>query len=235
MLFSTILFLFRFLPITLFLYYISPPRLKNTTLFLCSLVFYCWGEVKFFWIMMAVIVINYICGILVGYFRGKDNLRMQRLFLVLSIIGSLAMLLYYKYSNFFLVNINGLFGTSIPLIKNLVLPLGISFYTFQSMSYTIDVYRGKVPSEPNFINFGAYVVMFPQLIAGPIVRYSDINERLHILKGRVTLDRIDEGITLFIFGLAKKVLVADGVAHPPGPTAELFADPPPALRAYLGQ
>ena len=211
MLFSTILFLFRFLPITLFLYYISPPRLKNTTLFLCSLVFYCWGEVKFFWIMLAVILINYVCGLLVGYFRDAGNLRMQRVFLVLSIIGSLAMLLYYKYSNFFITNLNHLIRSNIPIITNLVLPLGISFYTFQSMSYTIDVYRGKVPSEKNIINFGAYVVMFPQLIAGPIVRYSDINERLHILKGRVTLDRIDDGITLFIFGLAKKVLVADGV------------------------
>ncbi len=145
MLFSTILFLFRFLPITLFLYYISPPRLKNTTLLVCSLVFYCWGEVKFFWIMLAVILINYVCGLLVGCFKAKNNLRLQRAFLVLSIIGSLAMLLYYKYSNFFIGNVNTVFGTDLPLIKNLVLPLGISFYTFQSMSYTIDVYRGKVP------------------------------------------------------------------------------------------
>ncbi|MDL2295154.1 MBOAT family protein [Ruminococcaceae bacterium OttesenSCG-928-D13] len=209
MLFSTILFLFRFLPITLLLYYLSPPKMKNTTLFLCSLVFYCWGEVRFFGIMAAVILINYICGILISRFAANPALK--RLFLILSIAGSLGMLLYFKYSNFFIENINTLFGASIPLIQNLVLPLGISFYTFQSMSYTIDVYWNRVPSEKNIVNFGAYVVMFPQLIAGPIVRYSEINERLHIYKNRVTLDRVEEGIMQFTFGLAKKVLVADGV------------------------
>ncbi|MDL2252870.1 MBOAT family protein [Ruminococcaceae bacterium OttesenSCG-928-I18] len=209
MLFSSIVFLFRFLPITLFLYYVSPPKLKNTTLLLCSLVFYCWGEVKFFWIMAAVILINYLCGMWIDRF--KDNLRLSRFFLVLSIIGSLSMLIYYKYSNFFITNFNALTHLNLSLIDNLVLPLGISFYTFQSMSYSIDVYRRVVSSERNLINFGAYVSMFPQLIAGPIVRYADITERLHITKGRVTLDRIDEGITLFIFGLSKKVLIADNV------------------------
>ncbi len=207
MLFSTILFLFRFLPITLFLYYISPPKLKNTTLFVCSLVFYCWGEVKYFWIMAAVILVNYICGLCI--FR-SETLKMRRLFLVLSIAGSLSMLLYFKYSGFFLVNLNNLFGLNFS-IPQWALPLGISFYTFQSLSYTIDVYWKRVPSEKNLVNFGAYVVMFPQLIAGPIVRYRDVNERLHVMKGRVTPDRIDAGVTLFIFGLAKKVLVADTV------------------------
>ena len=211
MIFSSILFLFRFLPITLALYYLSPNRLKNTTLFICSLVFYCWGEVRFFPIMVVVILINYVCGLLIHKFDHNHKARV--FFLILSIIGSLSMLLYYKYFNFFIVNINLLVGSSIPLVENLVLPLGISFYTFQSMSYSIDVYRRDVPSERNIINFGAYVVMFPQLIAGPIVRYSDINERLHVLKGRVTLDRIDEGITLFVFGLAKKVLIADTISQ----------------------
>ncbi len=209
MLFSTILFLFRFLPITLLLYYLSPPKFKNGTLFLCSLVFYCWGEAKFFWIMCTVIVINYVCGLFIDKFSDRDKLK--RVFLVISIVGSLSMLVYYKYANFFISNANSIFSADIPLIQNFVLPLGISFYTFQSMSYTIDVYRQKVRSEKNIINFGAYVVMFPQLIAGPIVRYSEINERLHIYKNRVTIDRVDEGITLFIFGLAKKVIVADGV------------------------
>lgn len=209
MLFSSILFLLRFLPITLALYYLSPPKLKNTTLFICSLVFYCWGEVRFFPVMAAVILINYLCGI--GMAKFDKSPAARRFFLVLSIIGSLAMLLYFKYSNFFISNLNALFGTSLPLMGALVLPLGISFYTFQSMSYTIDVYRRDVKTEFNIINFGAYVVMFPQLIAGPIVRYSDINERLHILKGRVTLNRVDEGISDFIFGLAKKVLIADSI------------------------
>lgn len=214
MLFSTILFLFRFLPITLLLYYISPPKFKNTVLFVCSLVFYCWGEAKFFPVMVAVILINYICGLFIGKFKEKASL--QKLFLILSIAGSLSMLIYYKYAYFFVSNIDTFFGLQldtelIARFKQVVLPLGISFYTFQSMSYTIDVYRGKVESEKNIINFGAYVVMFPQLIAGPIVRYSDINERLHVMEGRVTLDRVNDGITLFIFGLAKKVLVADSV------------------------
>ncbi len=211
MLFSTVLFVFRFLPITLLLYYLSPPRLKNTTLFICSLVFYCWGEIAFFWIMAAVILINYICGLCIGKFY--QNIKLRRLFLVVSIIGSLSMLLYFKYSNFLIDNVNNVFGTGLASVGDLVLPLGISFYTFQSMSYSIDVYRGKAQAEKNPITFGTYVVMFPQLIAGPIVRYTDISERLHTLKGRVTIDRIDSGITLFIFGLAKKVLIADSISR----------------------
>lgn len=209
MLFSSVLFIFRFLPIALFLYYITPAKMRNITLFIVSLVFYSWGEVKFFPIMMVVIIINYVCGLLISHFDSDQ--RMRRLFLIVSIVGSLSMLIYYKYFNFFITNINALFGTEFDLVKNLVLPLGISFYTFQSMSYSIDVYRRDVPAEKNIINFGAYVVMFPQLIAGPIVRYSDITERLHVFKGRITVDRIDEGITLFIFGLGKKVLIADSI------------------------
>ncbi len=209
MLFSSVIFLFRFLPITLLLYYISPPKLKNTTLLICSLVFYCWGEVRFFPIMVTVILVNYICGILIAHFDQNDFWR--RFFLIVSIIGSLSMLLYYKYANFFLLNLSALFNLNLNQLESVILPLGISFYTFQSMSYSIDVYRRKVPSERNIVNFGAYVVMFPQLIAGPIVRYSDINERLHILKGRVTMDRVDEGVGLFIFGLGKKVLLGDSI------------------------
>ena len=209
MVFSTVLFLFRFLPITLALYYLAPARLKNTVLFLCSLVFYSWGEVRLFPVMAAAILINYTAGL--GIERFKDSAAARRGFLLFSIIGSLGMLFFFKYTDFFINNINAVIGTSIPLLR-LTLPLGISFYTFQTMSYSIDVYRGDVKAEHNLINFGAYVVMFPQLIAGPIVKYSDVAERLHILKGRVTMDRIDEGISLFIFGLAKKVLLADGIS-----------------------
>ncbi len=209
MVFSTVLFLFRFLPITLALYYIAPPRFKNTVLFVCSLVFYSWGEIRLFPVMAAAILINYISGLAIERFYEKRSLR--RAFLLFSIIGSLGMLVFFKYTDFFLTNINALTGSSIPLL-HLTLPLGISFYTFQTMSYSIDVYRGDVKAEHNLINFGAYVVMFPQLIAGPIVKYSDISTRLHTLKERVTLNRIDEGISLFIFGLAKKVLLADSIS-----------------------
>lgn len=209
MVFSTVLFLFRFLPISLALYYIAPAKLKNTVLFLCSLVFYSWGEVKLFPVMMVLILTNYICGICIAKFDGRPKVR--TFFLIAGILISLGMLFFFKYTDFFLQNINAIAGTNFPMLQ-LTLPLGISFYTFQTMSYSIDVYRRDVKPEFNIINFGAYVVMFPQLIAGPIVKYRDVAERLHVLKDRVTFGRIDEGIALFIFGLAKKVLLADGIS-----------------------
>ncbi len=209
MVFSTVLFLFRFLPITLALYYIAPAKLKNAVLFLCSLVFYSWGEVKLFPVMVILILTNYVSGLLMQKFDSNNKMRL--LFLIFSIVVSVGMLFYFKYTDFFIQNINLLFGTSIASLS-LTLPLGISFYTFQTMSYSIDVYRRGVGVERNIINFGAYVVMFPQLIAGPIVKYRDVAERLHVLRGRVTFKRIDEGISLFIFGLAKKVLLADGIS-----------------------
>ena len=211
MVFSTVLFLFRFLPIALLLYYLAPPKLKNTVLFLCSQVFYSWGEVKFFPIMVVLILINYIAGL--GMERFDHSTAARKGFLLFAIIGSLSMLVFFKYTNFLITSINALAGLGIPTIEGVsVLPLGISFYTFQTMSYSIDVYRRGVPSEHNIIDFGAYVVMFPQLIAGPIVKYRDVAERLHVYKGRVTMDRIEEGVALFIFGLAKKVLLADTIS-----------------------
>ncbi|MEG2596609.1 MAG: MBOAT family protein, partial [Ruthenibacterium sp.] len=209
MVFSTVLFLFRFLPIALGLYYIAPAKLKNTVLFLCSLVFYSWGEVRLFPVMVVLILINYIAGLGMEKFNHSDAAR--KFFLLFSIIASLGMLFFFKYTNFFIENFNAIAGTSLSLL-HLTLPLGISFYTFQTMSYSIDVYRRDVETEHNIIDFGAYVVMFPQLIAGPIVKYRDVADRLHILNGRVTLARVDEGISLFIFGLAKKVLLADGIS-----------------------
>lgn len=209
MLFNSFIFLFQFLPVTLFLYYIAPYKLKNFVLLVCSLFFYCWGEVRYFPVIVISILLNFGCGFAIGKFDTKINLR--RIFLIISLLGSLGLLIYFKYANFFIGNFNSLFGTNIALIAGLIPPLGISFYTFQTLSYTIDVYRRKVPYEKNIANFGTYVVMFPQLIAGPIVRYSDINTRLHIHKGRITASRIDEGIGNFIFGLSKKVLLADNI------------------------
>lgn len=209
MVFSTLLFVFRFLPIALGLYYIAPAKLKNTVLFICSLVFYSWGEVRLFPVMAVLILVNYASGLCMERFSQNDRARL--VCLIVSIVVSLGMLFFFKYTNFFIGNLNALFGLSIAELE-LTLPLGISFYTFQTMSYSIDVYRRDVPVERNIINFGAYVVMFPQLIAGPIVKYRDVAERLHVLKGRVTFGRINEGVTLFIFGLAKKVLLADGIS-----------------------
>ena len=208
MLFSSVLFLFRFLPATLILYYISPPKIKNLTLLICSLVFYCWGEVRFFWIMAAVILINYVCGLLMGRAK-REGLR--KLLVAASVVGSLSFLLYFKYAGFFTSNVNRLFGPVLPQVKDAALPLGISFYTFKCISYSIDVYRKSADRERNLVNFSLYVVMFPQLIAGPIVRYPEISARMSAPRGRVTARSVDEGISLFVFGLAKKVLLADGV------------------------
>ena len=210
MVFSTIIFLLRFLPITLALYYLAPPKLKNTVLFLCSLVFYCWGEVRFFPVMLALILINYLCGL--GLERFEQNKPARLILLLIALAGSLGMLFYFKYANFLLSSINAIFGTGFAPIQGIsVLPLGISFYTFQTLSYTIDVYRRDVKTEHNIIDFGAYVVMFPQLIAGPIVKYRDVSDRLHVYKGRYELKQIEDGMTLFTFGLAKKVLLADAI------------------------
>ena len=210
MVFSTIIFLFRFLPITLALYYLAPARRKNTVLFACSLVFYCWGEVRFFPVMLALILINYLCGLGLEAFDAKPGVR--KVLLLVALAASLGMLFYFKYANFVLRSINSLLGTGFAAIQGIsVLPLGISFYTFQTLSYTIDVYRREVKTEHNIIDFGAYVVMFPQLIAGPIVKYRDVSAQLHVYKHRYSLQQIEEGMTLFTFGLAKKVLLADAV------------------------
>ena len=210
MVFSTIIFLFRFLPITLALYYLAPAKLKNTVLFLCSLVFYCWGEVRFFPVMVALILINYVCGLAIEHFDTKPALR--KAFLLIALIGSLGMLFYFKYANFVLRSANALLGTAFAEIQGIgTLPLGISFYTFQTLSYSIDVYRRDVKAERNIIDFGAYVVMFPQLIAGPIVKYRDVSNQLHVYRHRYSLQQIEEGMTLFTFGLAKKVLLADAI------------------------
>ena len=212
MVFSTVLFLFRFLPITLLLYYAVHYKFKNTVLFACSLVFYSWGEVKFFPIMVVLILINYVSGLLMERFEGHTGLR--RVVLVFSIVGSLSMLVFFKYTNFLINSLNALAGLNIAPVAGLeVLPLGISFYTFQTMSYSIDVYRQDVKTEHNIIDFGAYVVMFPQLIAGPIVKYRDVSNQLHVYEGRITLDRIEQGVSLFVFGLAKKVLLADAIGQ----------------------
>ena len=242
MLFSSLPFLFYFLPCALGLYFLVPRRLKNAALLLCSLVFYCWGEVRFFPIMIALILLNYLCGLGLERFDGSEPAR--KCFLLAGLVGSLGMLFYFKYANFVLSSLNALFGTSFAAIPGIsVLPLGISFYTFQTLSYTIDVYRRDVKTEHNIIDFGAYVVMFPQLIAGPIVKYRDVSDQLHVYKHRYNLKQIEDGMTLFTFGLAKKVLLADtigalwtdiiGIADSPSTTFVGLANASTAL-VWLG-
>ena len=208
MVFSSVLFIFRFLPVALLLYYLAPAKYKNLVLFVVSLIFYSWGEVRYFPIMILSTVIDFTAG--QGIKRAGLNVSKRKMFLLLSIIANMGILLFFKYTDFFIGNFNTWFSLQIPLL-NLTLPLGVSFYTFQTMSYSIDVYRGDVKAEENIIDFGAYVTMFPQLIAGPIVRYSDVSARLKVLKGRVSMERIEKGITIFVYGLAKKVLIANNV------------------------
>ena len=206
MVFSSILFLFRFFPVAMLVYYLTPWRYKNLVLLIESLVFYSWGEIRYFPIMVASIVLDYAASN--GIERNRGNKVACRLFLALSVCGNLGMLFFFKYSNFILQNLGALLGADFPVLE-ITLPLGISFYTFQTMSYTIDVYWNKVKAERNIIDFGAFVVLFPQLIAGPIVRYTDINRELK--ERQINLPQIQDGIKLFILGLGSKVLIANNV------------------------
>lgn len=203
MLFSSIPFLYFFLPCVLLLYFAVPKRLKNTVLMLVSLFFYAWGEPKYVILMAATILVNYVAGLLIEKFKGKV---LSKVFVVLSVAVCLISLGYFKYADFFIENFNAATGLSLPLLR-IALPIGISFYTFQILSYTVDVYRGDVPAQKNPINLAAYVTMFPQLIAGPIVRYSDIEKQL--VSRTHSFEKFALGVRRFVVGLAKKILIAN--------------------------
>ncbi len=203
MIFSSTLFLFYFLPTVLFIYYLVPKKKNNLVLLLFSLVFYAWGEPIYIGIMLFSILFNYTCGLALGKFQQK------KLILIGSVIINLGILFFFKYTDFFLDSIlNPLIPGSIPLLR-IALPIGISFYTFQTMSYVIDVYRGKASPQKNLISFGTYVSLFPQLIAGPIVRYTSIEQQLE--NRQITAKGICTGILYFIIGLSKKVLLANNI------------------------
>lgn len=206
MVFSSIIFIFRFLPVALLLYVLTPKKYKNLTLLILSLIFYSWGEIKYIAIMFASIFVDYFVSLGIEKYREKKKVVLG--LLCISVLFNLGMLFFFKYFNFFIDNINGLFDLAINHVI-VTLPLGISFYTFQTMSYTIDVYRGKVEAEKNIINFGAFVCLFPQLIAGPIVKYTDINRELK--ERTVDKNQIEDGIELFILGLGRKVLIANNI------------------------
>lgn len=206
MVFSSLIFIFRFLPVFIAVYYITPYKYKNLCILIFSLFFYSFGEPKYFPIMISSIIIDYIVSILIQ--RNFKNKAKCKVLLLVSIIFNMGILIYFKYANFFIENINLLFKSSIDKIS-LTLPLGISFYTFQTLSYTIDVYKGKVEAEKNIIDFGAFVSLFPQLIAGPIVKYSDINKEI---KNRsINMSNFELGLDEFIIGLSKKVLIANNI------------------------
>lgn len=216
MVFSSISFLFYFLPLCILFYYLSPNKLKNGVLLIFSLWFYYAGEQLFTIILLFSTTLNYVCSLFIERCRGTKK---AKIILIVSVVGNLSALGFFKYFDFFVSNINGLLGISLPLLK-IALPIGISFYTFQIMSYTIDVYRGEVPAQKNFINLFTYISLFPQLIAGPIVRYQTVAEELEIRKHSV--DMFGEGVSRFIVGLSKKVLLANQL----GLIAKEFSDVP---------
>lgn len=228
MLFSSLTFIFLFLPIVLVVYYISPKKLRNLVLFLSSLVFYSWGEPVYIVIMLFSIVFNYLSGLLIG--RAQEDPARKKLILVVSIVGNLSVLGFFKYSNFFIENINSLFGAGLSLVR-VALPIGISFYTFQSMSYTIDVYRGQVLPNKNIINFGTYVTLFPQLVAGPIVRYKDIARELDYREE--DFNKFAYGVRRFIVGFAKKILLANSIGQVWNQVSQMELASLPILTAWL--
>ena len=203
MLFSGLTFLYYFLPAVLIAYFLAPDRWKNGVLLAFSLFFYAWGEPKLALLMIVTILVFYFCGLAIG--RAKEQ-RAKKVWMIISIVVGLGLLAVFKYADFFITSLNAVTGLSLPLLR-LALPIGISFYTFQCISYTVDVYRGDAAAQKNIISFGCYVSLFPQLIAGPIVRYTDVAKELggrtHSMEGFLL------GLHRFLFGLGKKVLLAN--------------------------
>ncbi len=201
MLFSSLTFLFVFLPIVLFLYWIVRPQLRNVVLLLASLFFYAWGEPKYVLVMLATILINYVGALAVDRFEKKKIVAVS-----ITIVCNLLFLFYFKYFDFFITNINKAFHSDFGLI-NILMPIGISFYTFQSISYVVDVYRGDVPVQKSLFKLALYISLFPQLVAGPIVKYHDVAEQID--NRQMVYSEIILGIKRFIIGLSKKVLIAN--------------------------
>lgn len=210
MLFSSTTFLFVFLPVVLAVYFICPKKFRNVVLLISSLLFYAWGEPRYILVMLATILVNYILALVCASCKEKGKDKGEKAAVIGTIVFSIGMLAFFKYSNFFLTNFNGsigkLAGVSLPLLK-VALPLGISFYTFQTLSYTIDVYRGEVKPQKNILNLATYVCLFPQLIAGPIVRYQTVAKELE--ERQESVSQFGEGVRRFVVGLGKKVLLAN--------------------------
>ncbi len=203
MVFSSISFLFFFLPLLFICYFLAPKKFKNTILLIFSLIFYFFGEKWYVLLLLLSCLINYICGLLIE----KGN---KKIVLIIGLILNIGLLIYFKYTNFFLTTFTNLFHLN-NITLNIILPLGISFFTFQNISYLIDVYRSDVKAQKNFLTYCTYITLFPQLVAGPIVRYKDVCEELENRKESFEL--FSEGVKRFILGLGKKVLIADTLYH----------------------
>lgn len=208
MLFSSTVFLFLFLPAVLILYYIGPRKVRNLILFVFSLIFYAWGEPVYVFLMIGSTVVAYITGLLADKTVKGRKAWVPKVSLIVAILWNMGLLLFFKYTDFFINNANDIFGLHIKLL-GLKLPIGISFYSFQTLSYVIDVYRGDVKAQKNYLTLGTYVALFPQLIAGPIVRYKDVAEQMKNRKE--TMGNFAAGVHRFTIGLGKKVLLANSI------------------------
>lgn len=231
MVFSSLLFLFRFLPAVLILYFIVPKRFRNLVLLLVSLIFYAWGEPKYVFLMLFSILITYLGGFMVDWFRSSGDEKKAKISMIVTVALALSLLGFFKYADFVIETVNRIGHTDIDLLR-LSLPIGISFYTFQTISYVIDVYRGDARVQKNIISYGAYVTMFPQLIAGPIVRYSTIDEQLRTR--RESAEEFAGGAERFVIGLGKKVLLANSAGALWDSIRVMDASTMPALTAWLG-
>ena len=208
MVFSSIVFLYIFLPIMLLIYFIVPNKFKNAVMIVASLIFFAWGEIRYIFIMLLLAIMDYICGKKINqYFENKNK---KKIYLFIDIGVNLLILFFFKYADFIISNINNITNLNIPLL-NIPLPIGVSFNTFQSLSYIIDVYRGTVKCEKSFYNYLAYTTLFPQIIAGPIVRYETVDEELE--NKNISIDNFTTGMKRFIIGLGKKVLIANNIGE----------------------
>ena len=221
-------FLLFYLPAVLAVYYLAPNKLKNLVLFVFSLLFYAWGEPVYVGLMIFSTVLDYTCGLTAERFRGT---RKAKIALLVSVVVNLSLLGVFKYADFLIATVNSVFGCALPLL-GLPLPIGISFYTFQTMSYTIDVYRGDTKAQRNIVSFGAYVSLFPQLIAGPIVRYQTIAEQMDCRTH--SSDQFSLGVRRFVCGLAKKVLLANNIGLLWNTISQTDAANLTVLSAWLG-
>ena len=241
MVFSSLVFIFLFLTGTLLIYYLVPKQLKNSVILLSGLIFYSWGEPVYVIVMVISTMIDYFAGLII--WKKGDNKVIRRICLIVSIVMNLTLLFTFKYSRFFADNVNAIAGkTLIDIEKTFflgidflpvnILPIGISFFTFQSMSYTIDMYRGEIEVQKNPISFAAFVTLFSQLVAGPIVRYSDISKELN--DRTINIDKIYEGVVRFITGMGKKVLIANSVGELWDTVLAYDRASTPVLTAWLG-
>lgn len=229
MVFSSMTFLFAFLPVVMLLYYAASAKLRNLILAVSGVIFYAWGEPVYVLLMAFTIVVDYLTGLLIEKYDKSEKIRL--IVLLVSVILNIGLFVVFKYSSFIIQNINALLGTDL-IDPKLPLPIGISFYTFQAMSYTIDLYRREIKVQKSLISFTAYVTMFPQLIAGPIVRYSDVEREMG--DREISLYKTADGIGIFLRGMAKKVLLANNIGAVWTLVKALDYDTLPVLTAWVG-